>query len=96
MTVLRDFGRALTDKVFWLVLAALLLGVFEQSSFFIVPLAVLLTLFSVVSDEHWFHKFKARGLLPALWVFWLLCLAQNALFVGAAFVAGHATRWLWF
>jgi hypothetical protein len=26
LTVLRDFGRALTDKVFWLVLVAGLLG----------------------------------------------------------------------
>jgi hypothetical protein len=86
----------MTDKVFWLVLAAGLLGAFQQSPWFIAPLAVLLTLFSVVSDEHWFEQFKAHGLLPALWLFWLRCLAQNALFLGAAFVAGHATRWLWF
>jgi hypothetical protein len=40
LTVLRDFGRAMTDKVFWLVLVAGLLGAFPQSPWFIVPLAV--------------------------------------------------------
>jgi hypothetical protein len=94
--MLADFGRALTDKIFWLILTAGLLGAFEQSPFFILPLAILLTLFSVVSDEHWYQEFKARRLLPALWWFWLQCLAQNAGFVAAAFIAGHLTRWLWF
>lgn len=96
MTVLRDLARALKDSAFWVVLTALLLGLFQQSVWFIVPLALLLTLFSVVSDEYWYREFKARGLLPSLWGFWLLCLGQNSLFVGAAFVAGNATRWLWF
>jgi hypothetical protein len=91
-----DFGRALRDKVFWLVLLALLLGLFQQSPWFILPIAFLLTLFSMVSDEYWFQQFKQRGLLPALWWFWLQCLATNIGFTAAAFLAGHATRWIWF
>lgn len=94
--LLAEFSRALCDKVLWQVVTATLLGLLQQSLWLIVPLGLLLTLFSVVSDEHWYDQFKARDLLSALWGFWLLCLGQNLLFVGAAFVAGQATRWLWF
>ena len=59
-------------------------------------MALLLTLFSVVSDEHWFQEFRKRGLLPELWLFWLQFLGQNVLFAGTAFVMGHGLRWLWF
>jgi hypothetical protein len=89
-------GRALCDTVFWVILATALLGAARQSAWFIVPMALLLTLFSVVSDQHWFQEFKKRGLLPALWLFWMQCLGQNVLFAGTAFVMGHAVRWLWF
>jgi hypothetical protein len=91
----RDFGRALKDRVFWLILIAMLLGLFEQSTWFIAPLALLLTLFSTVSDGHWFEMARERGKLLGLWLIWFGCLAQNVMFVGVAFVAGHATRWVW-
>lgn len=94
--MLASFAHALTDRVFWMILATALLGVAQQSAWFIVPMALLLTLFSVVSDEHWFQEFRKRGLLPALWLFWLQCLGQNVLFAGTAFVMGHGVRWLWF
>lgn len=95
-SIVGEVVRAARDKVFWLILAAGLLGAFQQSIWFILPLGILLTLFSVISDEYWYQQFKQRGLLPALWWFWLQCLAQNLAFVGLAFVAGHLTRWLWF
>ena len=79
-----------------MLLAAAILGASQQSPFFILPLAVLLTLFSVVSDEYWYRQFKARRLLPALWLFWLQCLAQNMTFAAAAFALGRLTHWLWF
>jgi hypothetical protein len=91
-----SLGRAVRDRVFWVVLTTVLLGAAQQSAWFIVPMALLLTLFSVVSDEHWFHEFRKRGLLLALWLFWAQCLGQNILFAGAAFMLGHAVRWLWF
>jgi hypothetical protein len=94
--MLASFARALTDRAFWVIFATALLGATQQSAWFIVPMALLLTLFSVVSDEHWFQEFKKHGLLPALWLFWAQCLGQNVLFAGAAFVMGHAVRWLWF
>ena len=93
---LAEFGRATRDKVFWLILAAGLLGAFQQSAWFVLPLGILLTLFSVISNDNWYQQFKSRGILPALWWFWLQCLAQNLAFVGLAFGAGHVTRWLWF
>lgn len=89
-------ARALPDKVFWVILATVMLGATRQSAWFIVPMALLLTLFSLISDEHWFHEFQKRGLLPALWLFWAQCLGQNILFAGAAFGMGHAVRWVWF
>ena len=94
--MLASFTRALMDKVFWVILATALLGAAQQSAWFIVPMALLLTLFSVVSDEHWFQEFRKRGLLPALWLFWFQYLGQNALFARAAFAMGHAVRWFWF
>ena len=94
--MLAGLARVVADKVFWVILATALLGAAQQSAWFIVPMALLLTLFSVVSDEHWFHEFRKRGLLPALWLFWAQCLGQNILFSGAAFGMGHAVRWLWF
>ena len=93
---LQVFWRALRDGVFWLVLLAALLGAFNQSPWFIVPIATLLTLFSVVSDEYWFREFKKAKLLPALWLFWIGCFLQNFLFTAAAFFSGHLTRWIWF
>ncbi len=94
--VVHDFWRALHDKVFWLVLLAGTLGACNQSPWFIVPIAILLTLFSVVSDEYWFNEFKKHGLLPALWWFWFAYLLQNGVFVALAFFSGHLTRWIWF
>lgn len=93
--MLVSFARAMTDKVFCVILATALLGAAQLSAWFIVPMALLLTLFSVVSDEHWFQEFRKRGLLPALWLFWMQCLGQNVLFAVAAFVMGHVVRWLW-
>ena len=93
--VAQEFGRALRDRVFWLLLVATLLGTFRQSAWFIAPLAVLLTLFSTVSDAHWFELAPERGKLLGLWLIWLGCLVQNALFVGLAFGAGHLVRWTW-
>lgn len=78
----RDFGRALRDRVFWLILTAMLLGLFEQSAWFIAPLALLLTLFSAVSDAPWFELARERGELLELWLIWFGCLAQNIAFVG--------------
>lgn len=91
-----NFVRALRDPAFWSIVVAMGLGVFDQWSWAVLALlAVLLTLWSCVSDKYWFDQFRERGLLPALVWFWLGCLAQNAMFVGAAFAAGQATRWLW-
>ena len=89
-------GQTVRDKMFWLILATALLGAAQLSAWFVVPMALLLTLFSIVSDEHWFQEFRKRGLLPALWLFWVQCFGHNVLFAGAAFVMGHAVRWLWF
>lgn len=94
--MLASFARALTDKVFWVILATALPGATQQSAWLIVPMALLLTLFSVVSDEHWYQEFGKPGLPPALRLFWARCLGQNVLFSGAAFVMGHGVSWLWF
>ena len=93
--------RALRDPAFWVILLALLLGLLDQRVgpwpwVALALLAMLLTLWSCVSDSYWFDQFRERGLLPALAWFWLGCLLQNCGFVGAAYLAGHATRWLWF
>ena len=93
--ITRDVGRAFKDRLFWLILAAMLLGLFEQSAWFIPPLALLLTLFSTVSDAHWFDLARERGKLLGLWLIWFGCLVQNVAFVGLAFAAGHVTRWMW-
>lgn len=92
---LASWRRALTDKVFWLIVSASALGYFQHSPWSIPLLAVLLTLWSAVSDPHWYEQFRKIRALPAYTLFWLGSLAQNILFVGAAFVAGHGTRWLW-
>ena len=94
--VLRDFACALRDPAFWSIFLAMGLGLFALwSPLSLLLLAVLLTLWSCVSNTYWFDQFRERGLLPALAWFWLGCLAQNMLFIGAAFAAGLLTRWLW-
>lgn len=93
---LGNFGRALRDPVSWLIMLSTGLGYIGQWSWTVVVLiAVLLTLRSCVSDKYWFDEFREHGLLPALAWLWLGCLAQNMVFVGAAFALGWATRWLW-
>lgn len=91
--------RALLDPVWWAILLAIGIGYFDQRSAWAIMalgmLAVLLTLWSCVSDGFWWREFRSRELLPALVWFWLQCLMQNAGFVLAAYVAGHGTRWLW-
>jgi len=80
--------RIFTDKVFWLILVAGVLGFAGHDLWVIAPLAVVLTLWSTISDQRWFDEFKRIGRVDALLYFWLECLAQNGLFVGAAFVMG--------
>jgi hypothetical protein len=93
--IARDVGSALGDRVFWLIMSATLIGVFAQSAWFIVPLGLLLTLFSAVSDAHWFELARERGKLLGLWLIWCGCPVQNIGFVGLAFAFGHLTRWMW-
>ncbi len=94
---LGELRRAFTDKVFWLIILASALGFTGQSPWVFVPLlAALLTVWSTISDQHWFDEFKRIGRVDALLYFWLECLAQNALFVGAAFIMGAGVRWWWF
>ncbi len=92
MTLVREFGRAILDPVFWVMLLTGVLGALNQSTWFIVPAALLLTLKSTVSDEKWYRMAKERDKLPELWLFWLGCLGQNAAFAALAFVAGYAVR----
>ena len=95
-TFWRELRSVLTDKVFWLVVVAGILGYADQSPWLVVPLmAVLLTLWSNVSDQHWYDEFKRVGRLDALAYFWLGCLVQNVGFVGAAYIMGRVIRWWW-
>ncbi len=88
---------ALRAKEFWAILLASIVGVLDLWSWVVLGLlAVLLTLWSVVSDPHWLGEFRRVGRLDALALFWLGCLAQNAGFVGLAYAVGRLTRWLWF
>ncbi len=85
----------LRDKVFYLILFALVLGGLGQSFWFIPLLAILLTLWSTIADQHWYDEFKRVGQLDALAWFWLECLAQNTAFVATAFAIGAIIRWWW-
>ena len=96
MTWVREFASALTDKVFWLIVLAGVLGFAGHDLWVIAPLAVLLTLWSTISDQHWYDEFKRVGRLDALAWFWLGCLAENAMFAGLAFGVGAGVDWWWF
>lgn len=96
-TIWRELRGAITDKAFWLILLAAGLGFAGYSPWLVISLmAVLLTLWSSVSDQHWYDEFKRARRLDALAWFWLGCLVQNVGFIGAAFVLGHLVRWWWF
>ena len=65
-TVLRELREAVTNKVFWLLILMSGLGLAGQSWWWIPLPAVLLTLWSCVSDQHWRSAFKRVGRLDAL------------------------------
>ncbi len=89
-----ELRRAVMAKEFWLVTFTSALGFMQQTPWVVLPLAVLLTLWSSVSDRGWIEKFPAMGELPALAGFWFMSLAQNLLLIGTAFVAGSGTHWI--
>ena len=70
------------------------LGFTGQSAWWIPLPALLLTLWSTISDQKWYDEFKRVGRLDALAYFWLEVLAQNVGFVAVAFLIGRVVRWL--
>ena len=92
---MRDFWAAVTSKEYWLLLGISASGYFALSPSLIVPAALLLTFWSVVSSADHVSQFRAIAKLHVLAGFWLLCLLHNAAFIAAAYGIGIATRWFW-